>query len=294
MKYLVPVVIIILCLLGINGIYVISQGHAAVLTRFGHVEDTGIGPGLHFKVPFLQHVSIYDTRAILTQSEPEDYKTSGGQSVRVDYYVRWQVADPNLYFNATSGEGSQVSRQMTPVIRAALRDQVAAHHLSALLAEDGGGIDDALRAAVAAKLRQRLGVTVLDVGVRRVMPPDDALPAVYKRMSAGAKAQADAIRAEGEAAAAAIRAKGDAANQAVLAAANKAAAAERGQGVADAAKLYAQAAAKDPAFFRYWSSLSTWRESFSGGGAVVVLDKDSPFMQAIDEGAAGVAPVKKH
>lgn len=292
MKYLVPAVIIVLALLGANGIYVVSQGHAAVLTRFGHVEDTGIGPGLHFKVPFLQHVSIYDTRAILTQSEPEDYKTSGGQSVRVDYYVRWQVADPNLYFNATSGEGSQVSRQMTPVIRAALRDQVAAHHLSTLLAEDGGDIDDALRAAVAAKLRQRLGVTVLDVGVRRVMPPDDALPAVYKRMSAGAKAQADAIRAEGEAAAAAIRAKGDAANQTVLAAANKAAAAERGQGVADAAKLYAQAAAKDPAFFRYWSSLSTWRQSFSGGGAVVVLDKDSPFMQAIDEGAAGSADTK--
>lgn len=294
MKYLIPVVIIVLAFLVANSIYVVSQGHAVVLTRFGHVEDTGIGPGLHFKVPFLQHVSTYDTRVILTQSEPQDYKTRGGQSVRVGYYVRWQVADPKLYFNATSGDGSQVSRQMTPVVHDALRDQVAAHHLSTLLAEDDRDIDTALRAAAAAKLRQRLGITVLDVGIRRVMPPDDALPAVYKRMSAGAKAQADAIRTEGKAKAAAIRAKGDAANQTVLAAANKAAAAVRGQGDADAAKLYAQAAARDPAFFRYWSSLSTWRKSFSDGGAVVVLDKNSPFMQAVDAGASGGTSPGKH
>lgn len=294
MKYLIPVVIIVLALLGANGIYVVSQGHAAVLTRFGHVETTGIGPGLHFKVPFLQHVSIYDTRAILTESEPEDLKTQGGQSVRVGYYVRWRVADPAVFFNATSGEGVQASRQMTPVIHDALRDQVAAHPLSGLLAEDGGSIDSALRDAVAARLKQRLGITVLAVGIRRVMPPDAALSAVYKRMSAGAKAQADAIRAEGKAKAAAIRAKGNAADQTVLATANKAAAAVRGQGDADAARLYAQAAAKDPAFFRYWSSLSTWRKSFSDGGAVVVLNKDSPFMQAVDAGASGGTSPGKH
>ncbi|MGH8146699.1 MAG: SPFH domain-containing protein [Rhodanobacteraceae bacterium] len=294
MKYIIPVVIIVLALLGANGIYVVSQGHAAVLTRFGQVESTRIEPGLHFKLPFLERTTYYDTRAIVLQSEPEDYKTVDGDPVRVGFFVRWQVADPDVYFNATSGDGLQVTQQMTPVIRTALRAQIARHHLSDLLASGGGEIDAALRDAVAATLHQRLGVTILGIGIRRVLPPDDALPAVYKRMSAEAEANAGTVRGQGAAAAAAIRAKGDAADQKVLAAANQVAAAERGRGEATAAKIYAQAAAKNPQFFRYWSSLSTWRKSFSGGGAVVVLNRDSPFMQAIDEGAADGASVKKH
>ena len=91
-----------------------------------------------------------------------------------------------------------------------------------------------------------------------------------------------------------LRAQGDADNEQVLAAANQAAAAIRGDGDADAAKIYAAASAKDPQFFRYWSSLDAWRNSFSGGGAVVVLDKGSPFVQAVDAGAAndGTVPAK--
>jgi membrane protease subunit HflC len=135
----------------------------------------------------------------------------------------------------------------------------------------------------------------LAVGIGRVLPPEDALAAVYKRMTAEAQAAAGSVRAQGEADAAVIRAQGEADNEQVLATAEQAAAAIRGDGDADAAKIYAAASAKDPQFFRYWSSLDAWRTSFSSGGAVVVLDKDSPFMQAVDAGAASddSAP-KKH
>ena len=294
MKYAIPVVIILLALLGANGIYAVEQGHAAVLTRFGHVEATDIGPGLHFKLPFVQQVQVYDTRTILQQSEPEGYKTADGDPVRVGYFVRWRIADPDTWFAATAGDDMQVSQQMTPLIRDALRAQIAKHGLADLLGSDGGAIDEGLRNAVSGDVRRKLGVEVLGIGVERVLPPDETLASVYKRMSAEAATQAGAVRDEGEAAAAAIRAKGDSADGEVLAAAAKQAAAVRGEGDAEAAGIYATASAQDPQFFRYWSSLETWRKTFSGGGAVVVLDKDSPFMQAIDEGAANAAAVKKH
>lgn len=294
MKYLIPVAIIVLALLGANGIYVVSQGHAVVLTRFGHVEAIGVGPGLHVKVPFLDRISSYDTRSLLLQSQPADYKTADGDAVRAGFFMRWRVADANAYFNATQADELQAGRQITPVVVTALRAQIAKHTAAELLATDGGAIDAALRDAVAAELRERLGVAVLAVGIRRIMPPDSSLQDVYKRMTAEAKAQADAIRADGKTAAAAIRAKGDAADAKVLEAANSAAAIDRGQGDVAAAKVYAQASAQDPQFFRYWSTLNTWRKTFGDGGAVVVLDKDSPFMQAVDEGAASAAPDKKH
>lgn len=285
MKYVIPIVIIVLALLGANGIYVVSQGHAAVVTRFGHVEANDIGPGLHFKLPFVEKLTVYDTRAIVLQAEPEDFKTRDGDPVRVGFFVRWRVADPDAYFEATSGNELKVTQRMTPVIHTALREQVTRHSLADLLAADGGMIDRALLDAVGAKLHAMLGVQIMDIGVERVLPPDDTLASVYKRMSAEARAQADQAQEQGKAAAAAISARGDSADQKVIAAASRQAAVVRGDGDAQAAKIYAAAWAEDPQFFRYWSSLETWRKTFQGGGAVVVLDRNSPFMRAIDAGA---------
>ena len=286
MRYALPIVIIVLALLGANSIYVVGEGHAAVVSRFGRVETAGIGPGLHFKLPFVQDVSVYDAREIISQAEPGDCKTSDGHAVRVDFYVRWQIADARTYFNATSGDELQATQQIEPLVRNALRSEVADNDLSTLLAATDQGMGAQVRSDVGAALRGKLGIDVLGVGIGRVLPPEEALASVYKRMTTEAQAAAGSVRAQGQAEAAAIRAQGDADDEQVLAAANKAAAAIRGDGDAGAAKIYAAASAKDPQFFRYWSSLDAWRNSFSGGGAVVVLDKGSPFMQAVDAGAA--------
>jgi len=286
MKYALPIVIIVLALLLANSIYVVGEGHAAVLSRFGRVEASGIDPGLHLKLPFVQDVNVYDTREIISQAEPGDCKTRDGHAVRVGFHVRWQIADARTYFNATSGDELQATQQIEPLVRNALRNEVADNDLSALLAATSQGMGAKVRSDVGAALRSKLGIDVLGVGIGRVLPPEEALASVYKRMTTEAQAAAGSVRAQGEAAAAAIRAQGDADNEQVLAAANQAAAAIRGDGDADAAKIYAAASAKDPQFFRYWSALDAWRNSFSGGGAVVVLDKGSPFMQAIDAGAA--------
>lgn len=294
MKYAIPIVIIVLALLGVNGIYVVGEGHAAVLSRFGRIEATGIGPGLHFKLPFVQDVSVYDTREITSQAEPDDCKTRDGQSVRVGFHVRWQIADPATYFNVTSGDELQATQQMEPLIRDALRKQVAETDLSGVLAANPG-IGARVRGEVGDEIHRKLGIDLLDVAIGRVLPPEDALDSVYKRMNTEAQAAAGNVRAEGVAAAAAIRARGDRDDQQLLAAAARTAAAVRGDGDAQAARIYAAASAKDPQFFRYWSSLDAWRKSFSNGGAVVVLDKGSPFMQAIDAGAASDnTATKKH
>lgn len=295
MRYAVPIAIIVLALLGANGIYVVGEGHAAVVSRLGRIEAAGVGPGLHFKLPFVQDVTVYDTREIASQAEPGDCKTRDGEVVRVGFHVRWRVADPAAYFAATSADELQAVQQMEPVVRNALRKEVADQDLSKVLAATNRDIGAMVRGNVGDEIRRKLGIEVLDVGIGRVLPPEDALASVYKRMNNEAQAQAGTVRADGEAAAAAIRAEGDAQNQQVLAAADQAAATIRGEGDAEAAKIYAAASAKDPQFFSYWSSLETWRQSFSGGGAVVVLDKDSAFMKAVDAGAAtdNTAP-KKH
>ncbi|HEX5961908.1 MAG TPA: SPFH domain-containing protein [Rhodanobacteraceae bacterium] len=286
MRYAIPIVIIVLALLLANSAYVVGEGHAAVLSRLDRVEAAGVGPGVHFKLPFVQDVTVYDAREIASQAEPDDCKTRDGQVVRVGFHLRWQVVDADTYFKATSGDELQAVQQMEPLLRDALCKKVATRDLPDVLAATDHDLGTQVQDEVGSGIRKKLGIAVLEVGIGRVLPPESALASVYKRMTAEAQAAAGTVRSDGEAAAAAIRAEGDAENQQTLAAANQAAASVRGEGDAQASKIYAGASADDPQFFRYWSSIETWRESFSGGGAVVVLDKDSPFMQAVNAGAA--------
>lgn len=293
MRYAAPIIIIVLALLAANGIYVVGSGHGAVVTRVGTTDAAVVGPGLHVKLPFVQKVGVYDSREIMSRVDPGACKTRDGQAVQVGFHVRWQIVDPLEFFKVSGGDELKATQQMVPLVRSALCAQVARHDLADVLAATNDALGTPARDAVADEVRAKLGIAVLGVGVGRVLPPDDALAAVYQRMGTEAKAQVDMVRANGDAAAAAIRAKGDAAHEQVLAAAATAAAVVRGKGDADAAQIYAAAATQDPQFFQYWSTLHAWRKTFDGGGAVVVLDKGSPFMQAVDAGAANSSHTTK-
>ena len=53
----------------------------------------------------------------------------------------------------------------------------------------------------------------------------------------------------------------------------------RGEGDAEAARIYAEAANRDPSFYAFQRSLEAYRKSFAGGDSVIVLDRDDPFLQ---------------
>ena len=294
MRVLAGAIVLLLALAAANSVLVVREGHAALLFQFGRIQGGPVGPGLHFKLPFVQRADTYDMRAIVTESEPDSYQTSDGNAVQVGFYVRWHIADPRAYYRATSGEELQATQQMTPLIRDALRSQVQAHTLAELIGSDRGAIDTRLLTLVGPETRERLGMQIVDIGIERVEFPDEAADAVYKRMQANAKAEAAKLRATGEDQAASIRAEGEQQAQALLAQAQKDAATARGEGDAQAAKIYAGASARNPQFFQFWSGLQAWRDTFGDGHAVIVLDRDSPLLKEIESGAASPsAPVQK-
>ena len=296
MRVLGAAIVLLLVLAAANSVFVVREGHAALLLRLGSIEGAALEPGLHFKWPFVQRAETYDTRMIVTESEPDDYQTRDGNAVQVGFYVRWRIIDPQAYYRATSGEELQATQQMTPLVHDALRSQAQAHTLAELIGSDNGAIGTRLRTLVDPETRQRLGVQVLDVGIERVDFPDNAADAVYKRMQANAKAEAAKLRGQGEDKAAAIRADAENEAQSLLAQAEKDAATARGEGDAAAAKIYADAAAPDPQFFQFWNGLQAYRDTFGDGHAVIVIDQNSPLLRSIQSGAtsSSAPPQKTH
>ncbi len=102
---------------------------------------------------------------------------------------------------------------------------------------------------------------------------------VYNRMRAQRQQVASKLRAEGEELANEIRAHADRDRAVILAEAERDAQKLRGEGDAEAARIYGAAANADPSFFAFQRSLEAYRRSFQDGNAVIVLDKDDPFLQ---------------
>src|SRR5690348_1749887 len=258
MKVFAALIVLVLALAAADSVFVVREGHGALLLQFGRIASAPLGPGLHVKFPFVQQVDVYDTRTIVSESEPERYQTGDGNAVDVGFYARWRVLDPQAYYRATGGEELQATRQMMPLIRDALRPQVQSRDLQDIIAGDGA-ISARLRALVDKETRARLGIAILDVGIERVEFPDEAADAVYKRMQADAKSQASALRAQAGEKASGVRAQGEHQAHEILAKAQQEAGAIRGEGDAQAAKVHAKTSAEDPQFFAFWSSLQAYR-----------------------------------
>src|SRR5690348_18384638 len=153
MKVVAALIVLILALAGADSVFVVREGHGALLLQFGRIASAPLGPGLHVKFPFAQQVDVYDTRTIVSESEPERYQTGDGNAVDVGFYARWRVLDPQAYYRATAGEELQATQQMMPLIRDALRSQVQARDLRDIIAGDGA-ISTRLRALVDKETRR--------------------------------------------------------------------------------------------------------------------------------------------
>ena len=48
-------------------------------------------------------------------------------------------------------------------------------------------------------------------------------------------------------------------------------------------RIYGEAANRDPAFYAFQRSLEAYRESFADGNGVIVLDRNDPFLQYMQD-----------
>ncbi|HEV2680323.1 MAG TPA: SPFH domain-containing protein, partial [Rhodanobacter sp.] len=70
MKITSAVIALLLILLGLNSMFVVSEGHSALLLQFGRIVHTDYQPGLHFKLPVIQQVMDFDKRILSLDAPP--------------------------------------------------------------------------------------------------------------------------------------------------------------------------------------------------------------------------------
>jgi len=273
-----PLVIVLLALFG--SMYVVSEGQSAIVLNLGKVVRSDVGPGLHFKIPFVESARVFDRRLQVLDANPERYLTQDKQDISLDFFAIGRIADVRAFYRATGGDEAVAVQRLAPIIKNALTGEINSRTLQEVVSGDrekvvAKQLDSINRGA------STLGVKIVDIRIKRVDLPEDSnvLKSVYDQMRSQRQQVASQLRAEGVEQAQTIRAEADRQQQVLLAEAERDAQKLRGEGDAGAAAIYASAYGRDPAFYAFHRSLEAYRKSFADGNAVIVLDRNDDFLQ---------------
>ncbi|CAI8009100.1 Protein HflC [Geodia barretti] len=279
MKFLALAVIIVAVVAAIVGpqlFFVVDEKEQAIVTRFGEVRQSVRSPGLYIKAPFVDTTTYFDKRLLSFDAPPESLLTKDKKRLIIDVYARGRIVDPVLFRQTVQTE-SQGKARAVDIITSELRREIASDNQAEIITTKREDIMVRVQAIVQPKLRE-FGLDIIDVRIKRADFPPEIAESVYSRMQSERKRKADKERAEGQEIDAQVRAAVDREAAIIKAGAQRTADITRGEGEAEAIKIFAEAISADPEFYKFQRSLEAYRKIFEIN-STVVLPADSDLFE---------------
>ncbi|PIE16603.1 MAG: protease modulator HflC [Rhodobacterales bacterium] len=273
---LLPVLFVAL-IAAISSIYIVDERERALRLWFGEVTAEIKEPGLYFKVPMLHEIAKYDDRILPLDTRPLEVTMKDNRRFDVDAFARWRIKDA-LQFRRAVGAGgiAAASRRLEIILNAELREVLGEFDSQALLSSDRVELMNMIRNASRTKA-EALGVTIIDVRIKRADLPEQNLERTFERMRAEREREAADEIARGKEAAQRVRATADKTVVETTSEAEKQSNIIRGQADAKRNAIFAEAFGKDREFFEFYRSLESYRRALKGDNSTMVLSPDSEF-----------------
>jgi len=266
-------------------LFVVDQRQFGIVYALGQIKDVITEPGLHFKLPPpFQNVSYIDKRLLTLDSvDTEAMLTAEKQRVVIDWYVRWRVTQPSEYIRNVGLDETAGANQLNRVVRNAFQEEINKRTVKDLLSLEREKLMADVKRAVLADVQgaKPWGIDVVDVRITRVDYVESITESVYRRMIAERQRVANELRSTGAAEGEKIRADADRQREVTVANAYREAQKIKGEGDAEAARVYAEAFGRDPQFAQFYRSLDAYRASFNKKSDVMVLDPSSEFFKTM-------------
>jgi len=299
--------------------YTVDQTEQVVITQFGRPVGEPInsnksgdasGPGLHFKVPFIQTANRFDKRILAWDGNPFEMTTRDKLYVVVDTFARWRIVDPLVYLQSLRDVRSALSR-IDDIIGSETRNVVARHDLIELIRSDKdrkaerdatlGDVEGLVgnlppiqfgRRELERKILEAAapkmgiwGIELLDVRIKRLNYKTGVIEKIYDRMRSERIQIAERFRSEGAGEAAKIEGRKQRDLQKIQSEAYRKVQEIRGNADARASEIYADAYGTSPLaaeFYAFQKTLDTYRATL-GSGTTVVLTTDSDLFRLLKQ-----------
>jgi membrane protease subunit HflC len=272
---------------GWGPVVITREGEQKILLMFGKALAVTT-PGVFGRVPLLMDVETYPSLKLYLNVDPESIQTRDQERIVIDNYVVWRIVDP-VEFRGSFPQGIELAKQqINRVVKAAVREVVGKRTLLEVLTDERENIRQAITERTAKSLVED-GIEIEDVRINRTELPPATEKNVFARMKTDRTRLARKSRAEGEQEARTIRADADREARVTVANANKEGEIARGEGDAEAARIYAEAYSRNPDFYAFLRSMEAYRKTI-GKGTTLVLSPDSEFFRYLDGPVSAAAP----
>lgn len=276
---------------GLSSLYIVDETHKALVLQFGRVVYVKEDPGLGFKIPLIQEVVYYDDRILSRDLDPIEITPADDRRLIVDAFARYRITDLRKFREATGGGGEDVAaRRLDSILRAEIREALGSVSSNGILATDREALMQVIRDGAIAQAED-LGLTIIDVRLKRTDLPPENLDATYERMKAEREREAADEIARGREAAQRVRAQADRTVVELVSDAEREAEITRGEADARRNAIFAQVFGADPEFFEFYRSMNAYRAALTQGRTSMVLSPDSVFFSYLsDDNPSGATP----
>jgi modulator of FtsH protease HflC len=257
--------------------FIVPETQQTLVLQFGDPVAKYTEPGLKFKIPLIQQVTVFDKRVLDVDPPPEEVILADQKRLVVDTFARYRIHDMLEFYRALATE-EQAKTRLNNIINSTVRSVLGNATLANVLSEKRTGLMASVRQQVNAAVT-RMGVEIVDIRIGRADLPDQTSQAIYARMRTERQREAAEFRAQGQEQAQEIRSKADRERTILLAEAEKQAQILRGEGDAGASKIYAAAFQRDPEFYGFYRTMEAYRASLPGPDTTLMLSSDSEFMK---------------
>ena len=285
--------------------FVLHQTQQSVIVQLGRPVKTITEPGLHFKIPFIQNVRIFDNRILEWDGRPRSLTTLDKVSIYVDATARWKIVNPLKYLETVEGNELIAQARLDNFIEGAVKDFIADNTLIELVRSSNRsivttGIDETGvevrsimetpsiekgRNTLAGEILNRarrdaapLGIELVDVRIKGVNYVESVRQKVYERMRAERMQIAARFRSLGEGEKSRILGDMEFELKTIISGADRRALEIVGTADAKATAIYAAAYNRDPEFYAFTKTLDTYRKTL-GKNTSLVMSSESEFLK---------------
>jgi membrane protease subunit HflC len=270
--------------------------------------------GLHFKLPWpIATVRRFDRRQQLFDPPGREMFTRDRKNVTVSSYLCWRIAPapaadtpiadrPVIRFFRSLGTPILAEARLDSQLRSTLSSEFGQVELGDLLSvreSDAGVSGDSALDGIASRalealsrgeggnsMRDRLGIELIDLRIKRINLPEGNRLAVYERMRTERERIAERYRSAGLAEKTRIESQARRQSDELLARADADAERIRGAGEAEAIRIINQAHAQDPEFYEFQRTLAAYGKILNDR-TTLVLSSGSRLFRLLTDGVPG-------
>lgn len=185
------IVVVVIVVLAIASLRIVREYERVVAFRLGRLRGA-LGPGVVFRLPFLDQLVRVDLRVVTLTIPPQEVITRDNVTARVNAVVMFKVSDPELSVMSVENHAVATSQ----IAQTTLRSVVGRADLDTLLAHRAD-LNEDLAQSIAQQTKP-WGVLVSVVEIKDVEIPEIMQRAMAREAEAERERRAKVISAHGE------------------------------------------------------------------------------------------------